>query len=162
MKLWNQRPIEVRNLFNPAFCGLILYRALAGFQEADARGMPFSMSLLILPLTLQRHSREIIQSGNRNYLLRVMADHPELQVGFAKRCTEVLPFTFEALGVLQNLGTLSVSDDGRLTVIQDGVRKTIVGTQETKSAQRVAIFIGKEFASIGHSSTIYTTMGIRP
>lgn len=96
MKYWDKRPVEVRNLFNPAFCGLLLYRAVAGFLSLDARGMPFSMSLLILPLTLQRHSREVIQRGNRNYLLRVMADHPELQVGFAQRCTEMLPFTFEA------------------------------------------------------------------
>ncbi|CAG1016028.1 MAG: hypothetical protein F9K19_06400 [Rhizobiaceae bacterium] len=162
MKYWDKRPVEVRNLFNPAFCGLLLYRAVAGFLSLDARGMPFSMSLLILPLTLQRHSREVIQRGNRNYLLRVMADHPELQVGFAQRCTEMLPFTFEALGVLHSVGTLNISDDGRLIVVPDGVRKTVSGTDESKTAQRVANFIGKEFASIGHSTTIYTTMGIRP
>jgi hypothetical protein len=162
MKDWGRRPIEIRNLFNPAFCGLILYRALVGFQEADPRGMPFSMSLLILPLTLQRQSREVIQRGNRNYLLRVIADHPELQVGFAQRCSEMLPFTLEALGILYQVGTLSVSDDGRLSTTSAGVRKTVSGTDESKQAQRVAIFIGKEFASIGRSSTIYTTMGIRP
>lgn len=162
MKHWDKRPVEVRNLFNPAFCGLLLYRAINAFQDVDARGMPFSMSLLILPLVLQRHSRELIQRGNRNYLLRVMADHPELQVGFAQRCTEMLPFTFEALGVLHNMATLSVAEDGRIVVQPDGVRKTVSGTDETKGAQRVAIFIGKEFASIGHSSTIYTSMGIRP
>jgi hypothetical protein len=124
--------------------------------------MPFSMSLLILPLVLQRHSRETIQRGNRNYLLRVMANHPELQVGFAQRCTEMLPFTFEALGALHSVGTLTVTGDGRLIVAPDGVRKTVSGTDESKVAQRVAAFIGKEFASIGHSGTIYTTMGIRP
>ncbi|MEN5277607.1 three component ABC system middle component [Brucella sp. TWI432] len=162
MKDWGTRPIEVRNLFNPAFCGLILYRALLAFQNADARGMPFSMSLLILPLALQRHSREVLQRGNRNYLLRVIADHPELQVGFAQRCTEMLPFTLEALGFLHSVGTLNVSDDGRLTTTPEGVRKTVSGTEESKQAQRVAAFIGKEFASIGRSSTVYTTMGIRP
>jgi hypothetical protein len=162
MKDWGRRPIEVRNLFNPAFCGLILYRAFVAFQEADPRGMPFSMSLLILPLALQRHSREVIQRGNRNYLLRVMADHPELQIGFAQRCTEMLPFTLEALGVLHSVGTLSVSDEGRLITKPEGVKKTVSGTDESKQAQRVATFIGKEFASIGRSSTVYTTMGIRP
>jgi len=64
MKHWDRRPIEVRNLFNPAFCGLVLYRAMATFQEIDDRGMPFSMSLLILPLTLQRQSREVTQRGD--------------------------------------------------------------------------------------------------
>lgn len=162
MKHWDRRPIEVRNLFNPAFCGLVLYRAMAGFQEVDARGMPFSMSLLILPLTLQRQSREVIQRGNRNFLLKVIADHPELQVGFGQRCTDIFPFTLEALGVLTSVGTMSVQSEGRLIVAGNGVKKTVTGTDETKATQRVAIFLGKEFARIGHSSTIYSTMGIRP
>lgn len=31
MKTWDQRPREVRTLFNPAFCGLVLARAIEGF-----------------------------------------------------------------------------------------------------------------------------------
>jgi hypothetical protein len=46
MKPWNQRPFEIRNLFNPAFCALILFRALAGYEEESAGGMPFSLTLL--------------------------------------------------------------------------------------------------------------------
>jgi hypothetical protein len=74
----------------------------------------------------------------------------------------MLPFALEALGVLYQIGTMSVSDDGRLNITSEGVRKTVSGTDESKQVQRVAVFIGKEFASIGRSSTIYTTMGIRP
>ena len=37
MKRWDQRPFEIRNLFNPAFCGLVLSRALHGYEEEDAR-----------------------------------------------------------------------------------------------------------------------------
>lgn len=162
MKHWDKRPIEIRNLFNPSFCGLVLYRALSGFQEIETKGMPFSMSLLILPLALQKKSREIIQRGNRNFLLKVIADHPELQVDFGQRCTDMLPFTFEALGVLSNIGTLTVQENGRLIVVPDGVKKTITGTNESKVTQRTAVFLGKELARIGHSSTIYSTLGIRP
>jgi hypothetical protein len=98
MKQWSDRPVEIRNLFNPAFCGLVLFRALAAFHAGDSRGMPFSLSLLILPLCLQQISREILRAGNRSYFLKIVADHPELLVEFRRRCTDVLPFTFEALG----------------------------------------------------------------
>ncbi|WP_253075758.1 three component ABC system middle component [Bradyrhizobium sp. 195] len=87
------------NLFNPAFCGLVLFRALAGFHAEDDKGMPFSLSLLVLPLCLQQSSRETLQRANRSYFLKVVADHPELLVGFGKRCTDVLPFTLEGLGL---------------------------------------------------------------
>lgn len=161
MRHWNERPIEIRNLFNPTFCGLILHRALAGFDQIDKDGMPFSLSMLLLPLCLHRQSRETLQQGNRSYLLKIVAEHPELQVGFPRRCTDVLPFTFEGLGLLMHFNTITVRPDGRL-LPGGGVRKSISGTPETIACQRVAAFLGKEFARIGDRGTIYTTFGVRP
>ena len=161
MKRWSERPIEIRNLFNPGFCGLVLFRALAGFHKVDERGMPFSLSLLILPLCLHRQTRETLQRGKRGYFLKVVAEHPELQVGLDRRCTDTLPFTFEALGLLMHLDAMSAQPDGRL-LPGDGVRKTIKGTAESVSCQRVAAFLGKEFARVGDRGTVYTTLGVRP
>jgi Family of unknown function (DUF6521) len=162
MKHWSERPIEIRNLFNPAFCGLVLHRAISGFQDEDDRGMPFSLSLLILALCLQRQSREILQRGKRGYFLNVIAEHPEIQVGFGSRCTEVLPFTFEALGLLMQMKALLIKPDGRLFCKADGVKKTIGGTPESIACQRVAALLGKQFARIGDRGTIYSTLGVRP
>jgi len=64
--------------------------------------------------------------------------------------------------VLNSVGTMSVQSEGRLIVVGDGVKKTVTGTEESKATQRAAAFLGKQFARIGHSSTIYSTMGIRP
>jgi hypothetical protein len=162
MKQWIDRPIEIRNLFNPAFCGLVLFRALTGFHVEDDKGMPFSLSLLVLPLCLQQSSRETLQRANRSYFLKVVADHPELLVGFGKRCTDVLPFTFEGLGLLMHCNAVTVSPDGRLVPNSAGVRKTINGSDESKACQRVAAFLGKEFARIADRGTIYATLSVRP
>ncbi|CDZ48121.1 three component ABC system middle component [Neorhizobium galegae] len=162
MKQWVNRPIEIRNLFNPAFCGLVLHRAIASFQEKDARGIPFSLSLLILPLSLQQGSREILQAGSRSYLLKVIAEHPELLVGFSDRCADVLPFTFEGLGLLMHVGALTVTTEGFLVPGDSRVVKSVNGSEESKACQRVAAYLGKQFALIGDRGTIYTTLGIRP
>lgn len=162
MKRWDQRPFEIRNLFNPAFCGLVLFRSIQGYEEEDVRGMPFSLTLLVLPLCLHKDSREIIASNNRNYLLRIAEKSPQIQVGFSDRATAMLPYAMEGLGLLMERGCIAVSDNGRIQSIADRVRKTIVGTDETKSCQRVARFVGKEFARIGDRATVYTTFGIRP
>jgi len=61
MKTWNERPFEIRNLFNPAFCGVVLLRAFQGYEEEDASGMPFSLALLVLPLCLHKDSRRSFQ-----------------------------------------------------------------------------------------------------
>ncbi|PZQ12890.1 MAG: hypothetical protein DI564_12430 [Rhodanobacter denitrificans] len=164
MKHWNQRPFEIRNLFNPAFCGLVLFRALQGYEEDDARGMPYSLSLLVLPLCLHKQSRDALAAGSRNYLLRVAEKNPQIQVGFSERATAMLPYAFEGFGLLMERGCISIGDGGHIQTVPRTVRKTVDtnGTAETISCQRVARFVGKEFARIGDRVTVYTTFGIRP
>ena len=74
MNRWDQRPIEIRNLFNPAFCGLVLFRSFCGYDEEDPRGMPFSLALLILPLCLHKDSRDVLLQRNRSYFLKVVSE----------------------------------------------------------------------------------------
>lgn len=162
MKRWDQRPFEIRNLFNPAFCGLILFRALQGYEEENPDGMPFSLTLLVLPLCLYKESREVLADNSRSYLLRTVERNPQMLVGFASRVSNLMPFTFEAFGLLLERGCFIVSQDGRLKTIPKTVRKSVTGTSESISCQRVARTVGKEFARIADRVTVYTTFGIRP
>lgn len=162
MRRWDQRPFEIRNLFNPAFCGLVLFRAIQGYEEEDPRGMPFSLSLLVLPLCLHKDSREVIAANSRSYLLKVTQKYPQVLVGFAQRATAMLPYAFEGFDLLMERGCITVADGGRLQTVPNRVRISASGTDETKSCQRVARFVGKEFARIADRVTVYTTLGVRP
>jgi hypothetical protein len=162
VKRWDQRPFEIRNLFNPAFCGLVLFRALRGYEEEDARGMPFSLSLLVLPLCLHKDSREVIARNPRSYLLKTTEKNQQVMVGFADRVTHMLPYLFEGFGLLMERGCIAIADDWRIQTVPDKVRKTAIGTDETVSCQKVARIVGREFARIADRVTVYTTFGIRP
>lgn len=164
MKRWDQRPFEIRNLFNPAFCGLVLFRALHGYEEEDPRGMPFSLSLLVLPLCLHKDSREVIAGSQRSYLLKTTEKNQQLMVGFPSRVTQMLPYAFEGFGLLMERGCITITSDGRIQTMPKKVRKTVdgTGTAETVACQKVARIVGREFARIADRVTIYTTFGIRP
>lgn len=162
MKRWDQRPFEIRNLFNPAFCGLILFRALHGYEEEDARGMPFSLSLLVLPLSLHKDSREVIADSPRSLLLRTTEKNQQVMVGFPNRVTHMLPYALEGFGLLLERGCITIAEGGRIQTVPRQVRKSIVGTDETIACQKVARIVGREFARIADRVTIYTTFGIRP
>lgn len=162
MKRWDQRPFEIRNLFNPAFCGLVLFRALNGYEEEDDRGMPFSLSLLVLPLCLHKNSRELIARSPRSYLLKTAEKNQQIMVGFADRITQMLPYAFEGFGLLMERGCIIVGEGGRIRTVPKKVRKTVDGTAETVSCQKVARIVGREFARIADRATVYTTFGIRP
>ncbi len=149
-------------MFNPAFCGLVLFRALHGYEEEDGRGMPFSLTLLVLPLCLHKDSRELFANSPRSYLLKTAEKNQQIMVGFAERVTQLLPYTFEGFGLLMERDCIAVSDDGRIQTVPNRVRKTVSGTAETIACQKVARNVGKEFARISDRATIYTTFGIRP
>ena len=83
-------------------------------------------------------------------------------VGFADRVTQMLPYAFEGFGLLMERGCINVADDGRIQTVSGKVRKTVSGTAETVSCQKVARIVGREFARIADRGTIYTTFGIRP
>jgi hypothetical protein len=162
MKPWTQRPFEIRNLFNPAFCGVVLFRALAGYEEEDETGMPFSLALLVLPLCLHKDTREVLSDNARGYFLKVIEKNPGILVGFAKRARHLLPFAFEALGFLMERGCFLVTGEGRLRTVDQKVRKKVTGTDESIACQRVARFLGREFARVGDRGTVYTSLGVRP
>lgn len=162
MKKWNERPFEIRNLFNPAFCGVVLIRAFQGFEEEDGSGMPFSLALLVLPLCLHKDTREILSNNPRSYLLKTFSDNPQILVGFDERTRSLLPYTFEALGFTMQLQLFEVTYQGRLKMRDRGIRKKVDGTQESIECQRAARIVGRNFAKIRDRVTIYTTLGIRP
>jgi hypothetical protein len=76
----------------------------------------------------------------------------------------MLPYAFEGFGLLMERGCIAIADDGRIQTVPKTARKTVDtnGTSETISCQRVARFVGKEFARIADRITVYTTFGIRP
>jgi hypothetical protein len=135
---------------------------MQGYEEDNSEGMPFSLTLLVLPLCLQHDSRQVIATSPRSYLLKTVEKNPQLLVGFANRVKDLMPFVFEAFGLLMERGCLIVSQDGRLKTISGRVRKSVTGTTESVSCQRVARIVGKEFARIADRVTVYTTFGIRP
>lgn len=162
MKPWHLRPREIRNLFNPAFCGLIIVRGVEGFSDATNNPMPFSLTLLVLPLCLHKPTRDHIKDANRKYFIKILQEHPEIRINLASRIRGFFPYTMEAFSYLMNCGVIRVDKTGGIAINEKVVRKQIVGTQDTKDCQTVAHSLGRKLGLINDRATIYTTLGIRP
>lgn len=162
MKTWIERPIEVRNLFNPAFCGVLLYYAMKEYQTNDKKGMPYSLSLLVLPLVLPSYTRSILITNARSSILKTITTHPELLVGFADRTSHMIPCTLEALGLLFMHKGFSVKESGRLMCKQGKVLGAFEGSVETNECIEAAKLVGRHFARSQDNVTIYVTLGIKP
>lgn len=140
-------------------------RALQGFESENEAGMPFSLVFLVLPICLHKDSREILSKYPRRHFLKTISENSEIQVGFAERAQSLRGYTFEGLGLTMQLGSFEVTEEGRLRMLEKGIRKSIdmkSGTQESIECQKVAQQVGKNFAKIGDRVTIYSSLGVRP
>ncbi|WP_295947647.1 three component ABC system middle component [uncultured Bartonella sp.] len=162
MKRWDFRPFEIKYLLNPAFCGLLLVRALEGYESVSKRGMPFSLLLLILALCLPSSSRNIILDSKRSYLLKIIEERPEILIDLPERARELIPYTYEAMGLLLFYGCISIDDNGCFSLIKEKIKRIRNGTDEVKQCLKAALTIGKMFAQVGSRSTIYISFGVRP
>lgn len=162
MKAWNVRPRELRNLFNPAFLGVIMLRAIHEYGNEDGKPMPFSLCLLIPALSLHKDTRDTLKKGIRTYFVKIVDDNPQLLVELPDRLRGLFPYTMDAFGYLLAQDAIVIDENGHITAVEGSVQKTISGTQETQDCQKVARALGRKFAQISDRATVYTTLGIRP
>lgn len=158
---WNQRPIEVANLFNPAFCALLLKQAVEGYQHSVKRGMDFPLAFIVLPIVLHRATREALPTIATK--LNVwMQRHHEVRIGFAERAQNLTPLTKEGLIFALQQDALQLDHTGALIPGTLKLKKnSIAATSETAACLKKAEFIGRWFAEAGNTVTLLSAWGIK-
>jgi hypothetical protein len=164
LETWNQRPQEIAHLLNPAFLGVIIRRAVAGYESATSNGMPFSLTPIVLPLVLHPGTRQILPDI-RTTFPTWLQEHRELLIELPQRIAELVPFTREAIIFALQRDALKLDDGGMLrdgTSKMKGKTKYAEISTEIKDCWRRSEFVGRWLAEAGPSSTVYGLIGITP
>lgn len=160
---WEKRPVEVANLFNPAFCSLLLREAIIDYQKEKNQGMPYALAFLILPVILHKPTREALPRSIVTKLFVWLQNHPEVRVEFAEHTRKLLPYTKEALIFGMREWIIDVNDEGNLIPYE---RKLGIALWEQGSEPYVCIqkaqLLGRLLALSGEVQTIFTIWGIQP
>jgi hypothetical protein len=161
---WSLRPFEERNLFNPAFCAVVLASALRAYQKEVGTSMPYSLALLVLPLCLHQGTRNEICACaiSRISVLRMFARRPDLLIDFAKRAQSLVQHANEAFALLASRDCIFVGDDGGVGLRPRKVSPAPLNTTDAEKCRIAATTLGRHFARINDRATIYTTLSIRP
>jgi len=160
---WDQRPVEVANLLNPAFCAILLSDAISGYGTEDQAGMPYPLAFLVLPLVLHQPTRDAFPRTVRTRMHVWLQDRPQLRVGFAGRVRSLVPYTKEALQFAMGTDIVRINDSGALIpgVAQIGDSNWSSDAEPRICRQR-SQFLGRLLARAGDVSIIYVMWGIRP
>lgn len=160
---WNQRPFIVANLFNPAFCALLLFDSVEQYSKKNNDlGMPYSLLYFILPIVLHKNTRDSLPKSTIKILHLWIQANPYIRIGFAQRAREFVPFTKEALifGTSNGLFTINNGNiiPGRIE------EKSIHWDNDSEVAQcrKIAQFLGRWFSQTEDLSMIFIMFGVQP
>lgn len=166
MQPWSNRVVEEANLFNPAFCGVLIAQMSYDYAKKAHHPMLFPLAFLSLPIVLHRATRQALPGSTVTSLLPWIQDHREQLVDFATRVKRLRDVTREAVLFAAQHEFLAVDAGGglssgskRKTATE---RRTGLFTAEARECVDRAGFLGRWFAAAGTTQTIFAAWGIAP
>ena len=163
MLSWEDRPPEVANLLNPAFCSLLLFEAVRGYSQHLGQGMAYPLVFLVLPTVLHKPTREALPGGIRTRLHMWIQKSPASQIGFGRRVQSMKKYTQESLIFGLQHGLLDVDEVGLLVATTRRIPKLPApSNSEPNIIRKRAAFLGKWLADAGDVGTVLAMWGIRP
>lgn len=166
MKEWDDRPQEVANLLNPAFCGRVIYHAIDGYAHQQQRQMPYALTFLILPLVLHPATRETIRGSTRHFEVWLNVNQ-QIKVGLATRARTLVPYAREALTFLCQSKTIRVTEENACLEIRNRLRepkkrKTVAAAGDVRDCTQKAVILGRWLGRVNSSAAVYATLGLMP
>lgn len=154
MRTWNNRSKEISFLFNPAYCGKILYFTIKKYNEISRKGnFPFALIYLVLPILLYPQSIERINVRTR--FSKFVNDNPELLINFAQRSKNLITITNEAIEFLMAGRAIDIDQNATFYCVEE------IKTNNDEIVKK-AEAIGKMFANAGTVNIIYLMLGVKP
>lgn len=160
---WSRRPFEVAYLLNPAFCALVIREGAFGYQQDTQEGLPYSLSFLLLPITLHEATRNKLPYRITTKLHSWLGENQEVKIGFPERTRNLVPYVKEAMIFGMRSNAVELANNGHI-IPMPGVRqpKAWNNISEITDYLKAARFIGRWFAQVRDPGTIYYMWGIQP
>jgi hypothetical protein len=162
MKVWQDRPSEVANLFNPAFSATLLGYASRGFTGERPAGLPWILAFLVVPLILHKATRDVGPKTKVTKFQTWVEKNPAILVGFAERARHMVPHVREGIMFGVSTGLLVWEEDATLFAGPALPKKEpIVDSEEVKDCISKAKTMGSVLANAGTEHTVFALLGVR-
>ncbi len=162
MRAWKDRPIEIQNLLNPAFCGEVLRRSIIKYKTETNRSFPFELSFLVLPLILNKEIRTLIPTRGAKYFHSWVENNPKVKFGLSESIKRFSPYTKEAILFLSQQEHVKFEVDGSISILNSR-RKSILNYEiETHpdNFYKKSEKLGQWFAKSLNTDHVFSTLGV--
>ncbi len=160
MQSWEERPNEVKNLLNPAFCGRLLFEVVKKYVEITNHAMPFPLIYLVLPLVLHKNTREKI--NYQTAFINWIHLNPFVLVGFKERARDLVDITNISVEFMLQTEYFQLTYEGKLDIGSKKLSTAKYNDLDVKECLNKAKYVGKWFALNNRVENIYIALGVKP
>lgn len=163
---WQLRAPEEANLFNPAFCGALLFEFITEYEKAKRQPVPYPLPFCALTVALHPTTREELPNSTITSLYAWLENHPEALIGFADRAKNLSPLIKEALRFAMDRNVIDTNEGGDLATgthrasFSRSIMDTV--THDARECVRATRMLGRWFPRAGTTATILSGWGLRP
>lgn len=157
---WEDRPLTVAYLLNPAFCGEVIRRCIVEFQKINSTGLPFQLAFLILPVILNKNFRDSLPKSSSKNFVAWIEENQILKKDLPNVIKNIVPYSRESIIFLMMYEVIHINEIGNLEVINKS--RPIKTENEVAECYRKAELLGKLFAKAGTTQFIFINLGIKP
>lgn len=166
LEIWKRRPNEEANLFNPAFCGVLVCEFVKAFAGKDKPGAPLTLVLLALTISLHQESRGRLPGSTAASFYQWVQGNESMLIEFSRRASLLKPYILEAVRFGVRSGTLAFQT-GHVLGLGDqpatySPSKIQSDTEETKRIVEQTRMLGRWLAKSGEETFILSAFGVRP
>ena len=165
MIAWQDRPVEVANLLNPAFAAIVVHEAVRNYSRVAMIPMPVALTFLVPPIALHAPSRARLPATTVAKMRPWLEDHPEARVGFAARARALRDFVREGILFAGQHRLISLSDDGGLVPRRKSACRVPASWRpgsDPFECWRATGFVARWFASTAAAPTLFAFWGVKP
>lgn len=166
MQPWLKRATEEAYLFNAAFCTMLIAKATEEYTKKSNSDFPYALVFLVLPIVLHPPTRKALPNSTVTALIPWLQANREQLIDFPERVKRLSYITREALLFGLQHEVLVLTETGEMRIGKEHKnateRRTPLFTAEARECLDRAGFIGRWFAMVGSTVTIYASWGIIP
>lgn len=157
---WEDRPVTIAHLLNPAFCGEVIRRCMFEYQQVKESGLPFQLAFLILPIILNKKIRESLPRTSAKNFVNWIEENQLIKKDIPPIIKGVIPYSRESIMFLMMYEIIKINDSGNFEVNTKG--KPLTESNEVIECYKKAELLGKLFAKAGTSQFIFINLGVKP
>ena len=164
MNLLSEMTNEEFRLFNPAYCGYLLYSTITEYQLSSNKALPCSLVYLILPMIMTKYIADSFPRDIRTSFISWSNDNQHCISDFDSRVADYFEVTQSAVDFLVEFKVISISEFGGISIaISDITRNPSFFKQSPSMISHLsrAKFLGKWFSNYP-PATVYSFLGIKP